>query len=392
MRKEFPDFSGVIEMYEAAKRAAWAEINVSNLDFNIKRIREKVGPDKKITGIIKADGYGHGAVKCATVLVANGIKSFGVATLSEAIHLRDAGFENEQILILGLTPDPYADVLAEYNLTPVVCSYSNAKAISEAAAARGKVLSCYIAIDTGMGRIGYIPEDPAAVEDVKMIAELPALRIEGLFSHFATADALDKQYSIMQEQRFSAFYKKLLDEDIHVPMRALSNSAAVMELPQAHFEQVRPGIILYGLYPSNEVDRNQLELRPAMSVKANIVHLKKVPAGTTISYGRKWTATRDSLIATIPLGYADGYPRPYSSKAEVIVNGVKAPVTGNICMDQCMIDVTNVPYVRVGDEVTVMGRDGIYEITADDIAEATGTINYEIACAFGQRLPKVYVY
>lgn len=379
-------------MYEAAKRAAWAEINVSNLDFNIKKIREKVGPDKKITGIIKADGYGHGAVKCATVLVANGVNSFGVATLSEAIHLRDAGFSVEQILILGLTPDPYANVLVEYDLTPVVCSYSNAKAISDAAAKAGKTLDCYIAIDTGMGRIGYIPEDPSAVEDVKMIASLPNLKIEGLFSHFATADAADKQYSIMQEQRFSAFYKKLIDADIKVPMRALSNSAAVMEIPQAHFDQVRPGIILYGLYPSNEVDKNQLELKPAMSIKANIVHLKKVPAGTTISYGRKWTATRDSLIATIPLGYADGYPRPYSSQAEVIVNGVKAPITGNICMDQCMIDVTDVPYVRVGDEVTVMGRDGMNEITADDIAEATGTINYEIACAFGQRLPKVYVY
>ena len=150
--------------------------------------------------------------------------------------------------------------------------------------------------------------------------------------------------------------------------------------------------ILYGLYPSHEVEKNELELKPAMSVKANIVHLKKVPAGTSISYGRKWTATQDSIIATIPLGYADGYPRPFSSRAEVIVNGVKAPVTGNICMDQCMIDVTHVPYVRIGDEVTVMGRDGIYEITADDIADATGTINYEIACAFGQRLPKVYVY
>ena len=384
--------SGNTEMYEAAKRAAWAEINVSNLDFNIKKIREKVGPDKKITGIIKADGYGHGAVKCASVLVANGIRSFGVATLSEAIHLRESGFDTEQILVLGLTPDPYADVLVEYNLTPVVCSYSNAKSISDAAAKAGKTLECYIAIDTGMGRIGYIPEDPSAVEDVKMIDKLSNLKIEGLFSHFATADAEDKQYSLMQIQRFTAFYKKLIDADIEVPLRALSNSAAVMELPNAHFDQVRPGIILYGLYPSNEVDRNELELRPAMSVKANIVHLKKVPAGTTVSYGRKWTATRDSLIATIPLGYADGYPRPFSSKAQVIVNGVKAPITGNICMDQCMIDVTDVPYVKIGDEVTVMGKDGINEISADEIAEATGTINYEIACAFRQRLPKVYVY
>ena len=379
-------------MYKEALRAAWAEINVSNLDFNIKRIKEKVGEGKRITGIIKADGYGHGAVKVASVLRANGIDSFGVATLSEAIKLRNAGYKTEEILILGLTPDPYVDTLIEYDLTPVVCSYANAEKISEAAKKAGKVVEGFIAVDTGMGRIGYIPEDPVAVEECKMIANLSNFKIRGIFSHFATADAEDKNYAHLQEQRYAAFYKKLQNENIKIPVRALSNSAAIMEIPTAHYEQVRPGIILYGLYPSHEVDKNELELRPAMSVKANIVHLKKVPAGTSISYGRKWTSTQDSLIATIPLGYADGYPRPYSAKAEVIVNGVKAPIVGNICMDQCMIDVTHVPYVRIGDEVTVMGKDGIYEVSADDIADATGTINYEIACAFGQRLPKVYVY
>lgn len=379
-------------MYKDAMRAAWAEINVSNLDFNIKSIKKKVGPDKKITGIIKADGYGHGAIKCAAVLRANNIDSFGVATLSEAIKLREAGFVLEQILVLGLTPEPYADIIVKHNLTPVICGYENAAAINRIAFAAGRKIDCYLAVDTGMGRIGYIAEDSTAIEDIKMISGLSNLNLLGLFSHFATADALDKNYAHMQEQRFAAFYKSLINANIYLPMRALSNSAAIMEIPTAHYNQVRPGIILYGLYPSNEVDRNQLELKPAMSIKANIVHLKKVPAGTTVSYGRKWTAEQDSIIATIPLGYADGYPRPFSQSAEVIVNGVKAPIAGNICMDQCMIDVTNVPYVRLGDEVTVMGKDGIFEITADDIAEATGTINYEIACAFGQRLPKVYVY
>lgn len=373
-------------------RAAWAEINVSNLDYNIKQIKKKVGSDVKITGIIKADGYGHGSVKCAQVLRANGVDSFGVATLSEAIKLRNAGFRVEEILILGLTPEPYADILVEYDLTPVVCSFANAEAINAEARKAGKSLDCYIAVDTGMGRIGYNPEDPASIEDVKMINGLSNLQLVGLFSHFATADAADKNYALLQENRYIAFYKALLKADIILPMRALSNSAAIMEIPSAHFNQVRPGIILYGLYPSDEVDRNQLDLKPVMSVKANIVHLKKVPAGTSISYGRKWTAQSDSIIATIPLGYADGYPRPFSAEAEVIVNGVKAPVTGNICMDQCMIDVTHVPYVRLGDEVTVMGKDGLAEVSADDIARATGTINYEIACAFGQRLPKVYVY
>lgn len=379
-------------MYKDALRAAWAEINVSNLDFNIKRIKEKVGPNKKITGIIKADGYGHGSVKVATVLRANGIESFGVATLSEAIRLREAGFALEEIVVLGLTPDPYVDTIVKHKLTPVVCDFKNAQAISLAAEKAGIVINGFIAIDTGMGRIGYIPEDAAAIEDIKAISELPNFKIQGLFSHFATADAEDKTYSAVQEQRYATFYKKLKDAGVEVPCKTLSNSAAIMEISSAHYDMVRPGIILYGCYPSDEVDRNQIELKPVMSVKANIVHLKKVPAGTTVSYGRKWTATKDSLIATIPLGYADGFPRPYSSKGKVLVNGVVAPIAGNICMDQCMIDVTNVPYVRLGDEVTIVGKDGIHEILADDIATATGTINYEIVCAFGQRLPKVYVY
>jgi len=379
-------------MYKDAIRAAWAEINISNLDFNIKSIKEKVGPNKKITGIIKADGYGHGSVKVATVLRANGIDSFGVATLSEAVRLREAGFVLEEIVVLGLTPDPYVDVIIEHRLTPVVCSFKNAEAISKAAAEAGIVINGFIAADTGMGRIGYNPEDPASIEDVKMIANLPNFKIQGLFSHFSTADAEDKTYSAVQEQRFAVFYKRLVEAGVEIPCRTLSNSAAVMEIASAHYDMVRPGIVLYGCYPSNEVDKNQLALKPVMSVKANIVHLKKVPAGTSISYGRKYTTTQDSLIATIPLGYADGFPRPYSGKGKVIVNGVYAPIAGNICMDQCMIDVTHVPYVKLGDEVTIMGSDGICEILADDIAEATGTINYEIVCAFGQRLPKVYVY
>lgn len=379
-------------MYKEAIRAAWAEINITNLDYNIKNIKEKVGPGKKITGIIKADGYGHGAVKVATVLRANGIESFGVATLSEAVRLREAGFLLEEILVLGLTPEPYVDVIVEHRLSPVVCDYKNAEAISKAAQKAGIVIRGYIAADTGMGRIGYNPEDPASIEDVKMIQTLPNFQINGLFSHFSTADAADKTYSAVQEQRYSVFYKRLTEAGVDIPHRTLSNSAAVMEIASAHYDMVRPGIILYGCYPSDEVDRKQLSIRPAMSVKANIVQLKKVPAGTSVSYGRKYTATKDSLIATIPIGYADGFPRPYSSKGKVIVNGVYAPIAGNICMDQCMIDVTHVPYVKVGDEVTIMGSDGICEILADDIAEATGTINYEIVCAFGQRLPKVYVY
>lgn len=377
-------------MYQEANRPAWAEINLTNLDYNIKQIIGKVGSPRKIIGVIKADGYGHGAVPAAEVLKQNGVTTLAVATLSEAIRLREAGV-TEEIIILGLTPDLYADTLTDYRLTPVVCSYSNAAAISDAAAKAGKTVNGLVAVDTGMGRIGYRTDDPEAAGEIKKIENLPNFFVKGLFSHFATADAADKTYAREQETKYREFCEKLTAAGVDIPMKTLANSAAVMEIPSAYFDAVRPGIILYGCYPSGEVDRNQLSLKPVMSVKANIVHLKKIPKGATVSYGQKFTASRESLIATLSLGYADGYPRPYSSVGKVIINGVTAPLAGNICMDQCMADVTDVPGVKQGDEAIIMGSDGVNTISADDIAEATGTINYEIVCAFGQRLPKVYI-
>ena len=277
-------------------------------------------------------------------------------------------------------------------MSPFICSYENAEAISKAAAKEGIIIHGYIAVDTGMGRIGFNPNDSTSLEEVKMIAGLPNFKIEGLVSHFATADSADKTFSAFQEQQFTVFYKNLIKADLKIPYRSIANSAAIMEIGSSHFEMVRPGIVLYGLYPSDEVDTSQLDVKPVMSIKANIVHLKKVPVGTSISYGRKFTAKKDSLIATIPLGYGDGLPRRYGYKGKVIVNGVFAPIAGTICMDQLMIDVTQVPYVRLGDEVTIMGKDGMAEITADDIARITDTISYEVTTDFGLRLPKVFTY
>ncbi|MGN0659350.1 MAG: alanine racemase [Emergencia sp.] len=378
-------------MYKEAIRPAWAEINLSNLDYNIKSIRAKVGPDKELIGVIKADAYGHGSVACANVLRENGVKTFAIATLQEAITLREAGAK-EEIIMLGLTPDMYADTIVEYDITPVVCDSVNAKAFSDAAAKAGKTVSGLIAVDTGMGRIGYLADEvESSIFDIKKIAMLSNFKIKGMFSHMSTADAYDKTYSHQQEAKYNAFYEALTKAGIDIPFRTLANSASIMELPSIYFDAVRPGIILYGCYPSDEVDRNQLSIKPVMSVKANIVHLKDVPADFSVGYGRKYISEKPARIATIALGYADGYPRPYSSQAKVIVNGVVCPIAGNICMDQCMIDVSAVPDVKVGDEVIVMGTDGVNTILADDIADATGTINYEICCAFGQRLPKVYV-
>lgn len=377
-------------MYKEAIRPVWAEINLSNADYNIKKIREKVGPDKEIIGVIKADGYGHGSVKMAEVLRENGVKTFAVATLQECIVLREAG-AMEDIIMLGLTPDMYADTIVKYNITPVVNSAANAKAISDAAESHGVEVSGLVAIDTGMGRIGYLTDDEEAISDIKKIEALPNFSIKGLFSHFATADAADKTFAKLQEERYNSFAKKLEEAGVNIPMKTFANSASIMEIPSVYFDAVRPGIILYGCYPSDEVDKNELSIKPVMSVKANIVHIKEVPEGFSCGYGRKFIAERPSVIGTIALGYADGYPRPYSSQAKVIVNGQFAPIAGNICMDQCMIDLTDVPNVKVGDEVIIMGSDGKNTILADDIANATGTINYEILCAFGQRLPKVYV-
>lgn len=377
-------------MYKGALRPAWVEINLNNLDFNIKNIKTKIG-DREMIGVIKADAYGHGSVKVAEVLRANGCKTFAIATIQEAITLREAGAK-EEIILLGLAPDMYADTVVQYDITPVVCDSSNAAAINAAAKAADKTVHGLIAVDTGMGRIGYLADEAeAAAEDIKKIQALENFKIKGLFSHMSTADALDKTFSRQQEEKFNKFYRVLTSAGINIPMKTLANSASVMEIPSVYFDACRPGIILYGCYPSDEVDKNELAIKPVMSVKANIVHLKDVPEGFSVGYGRKFISTRPSKIATLALGYADGYPRPYSQYAKVIVNGHIAPIAGNICMDQCMVDVTDVPDVKVGDEVIIMGTDGTHTILADDIARATGTINYEIVCAFGQRLPKVYV-
>ena len=377
-------------MYKEALRPVWAEINLTNLEYNIDRILEKIG-DSELIGVIKADAYGHGAIKYAQILQKKGCKTFAIATLHEAIQLREAGFK-EDIIMLGLVPDMYADTVVKYDIIPAVDDSENVKAFDEEAHRQGKVCKVIIVCDTGMGRIGYQADDiPTAVTDIKKINELPNTKIVGIFSHMSTADAYDKTYSHGQEEKFNKLCAAIEEAGVRLPMKTLANSASIMELPTVHFDACRAGIILYGLYPSNEVDRKQLDLKPVMSVKANIVHLKEVGVGFSVGYGRKFISERPSKIATLALGYADGYPRPYSKFGKVIVNGVVCPIAGNICMDQCMVDVTDVPEVHVGDEVIVMGSDGVNTVSADYIAEMTGTINYEITCAFGQRLPKVYV-
>ena len=380
-------------MYKESMRQTWVEIDLSALDHNIKAIKEAIG-SAEIIGIVKADAYGHGSVRCSKVLRSNGVSRFAVATVEEALTLREAGF-NETIIILGFVPQECVDIVIEQRLTIVVGGLERAGAIANIAGETNDVIDCLVAIDSGMGRIGYRIETPFEKElaktEIEEMDELDGIRIIGMISHFSTSDEADSSYTDKQLSLFNDFYEELAGCGISLPMLSIANSAAIMDYPRTHFDAVRPGIIMYGCYPSDEVDKSRLDLEPVMSVKAYIVHLKTVPAGTAISYGRRFITERESKIATISIGYADGYARTLTGKAEVLVNGHRVPVVGSICMDQCMIDVTDVPEVRAGDEVVIMGRSGDDEIPAEELADKIGTINYEILCDFGMRLHKIYI-
>ncbi|MBI6873246.1 alanine racemase [Clostridium aciditolerans] len=369
-------------------RPVWAEINLDNLVYNIKQIREKA-KSKELIGVVKADAYGHGAVEVAPILLQNGATRLAVAVLAEGVELRKSGIKCP-IMILGLTPETLSDDLIKYDIEPAVSSYEYALTLSNIAQSEGKTIKIHIAIDTGMGRIGFLPSEES-IEEIYKISKLANIEIEGLFSHFCTADEADKSYSNMQFDKYNWFYEKLISKGIKINMRDMANSAAIMELPETHYDGTRPGIILYGYYPSNEVDKNQLSIKPVMTWKANIVHVKTLDKGEYIGYGRKFRTERKSIIATLPIGYADGYTRMMSGKAKVIINGKFAPVVGNICMDQCMIDVTDVGDVKPGDEVILMGSDGNLKFNADDMAAILGTINYEVICMVSKRVPRVYI-
>lgn len=377
-------------MYKEALRPSWVEINLSNLDHNIKKIKSSIG-QSQILGVVKADSYGHGAIETAKVLQANGCHSFAVATIQEGIQLRESGITDE-ITILCLTPNMYADSIVEYEFIPLVCSYDNAKALNDAAKSKNKTVSILIALDTGMGRIGYQYNHPeVAIDELKKMQELTSVKIKGVITHMATADWKDKEYVFTQEKRFNEFCQALTSAGIEIKFKTVANSGSILESPNLLFDACRPGIILYGLSPSEEVLGESLNLKPVMQVKATIVYLKEIEAGESVGYSRKFIAKRPTKIATISVGYADGYPRKWSSCGKVIVGGTLAPIAGSICMDQTMIDVTDVPNVKVGDEVILMGSDGANTISADDIAKATDTINYEITCSFSLRLPKIYI-
>lgn len=362
-------------------------VDLDAIRSNVKSIMNKVGPDVKVMAVIKTDGYGHGAVAIAHALDEMGVYSFAVATIDEARELRDSGITNP-ILILGYVfPNDLQDVI-DYNITSTVFSYESAKMISDFAANCGKVAKIHIKLDTGMGRIGFIPGDGSA-EEIKKIFDLQSIEVEGVFSHFATADEADLGPSKAQAKLFEDFVNSLEADGCHFAIRHICNSAGVLVMNENYDNMVRAGIIIYGLRPSAEV-KCDIELKPALELISHVAYVKEVGAGFTVSYGSTYKTTGDTKIATIPVGYGDGYPRLLSNRGRVIVNGCYAPIIGRVCMDQFMVDVTNVPDVKQGDEVKLIGRQGDCEITVDEIAEIAGTINYEIVCGINKRVPRIY--
>lgn len=364
-------------------RDVYAEIDLNAIRHNFTEIRRRIKPASKLCAVVKANAYGHGAIEVSKVAVECGADFLAVATVDEGLELRRAGF-TLPILILGLIPNAAAEVVVAADLTQAVADFELAKKISAAAVSLNKVAKIHLKVETGMGRIGVAPEE--APQLAVKISGLPNVELEGLFSHFADADSPDRTFTNRQIKIFSDVAKKIRGAGVELKICHIAESAAALDIPEAHFDMVRSGIINYGLYPSADFQRT-IELKPAMKLVAKIVYLKKISAGVSIGYGREFVAERDSLIATLPLGYADGYIRAYKN-FHVDIRGQLAPIAGRVCMDQTMVDVTDVDDAAVGDEVILFGSDAV---TIDDAARHLNTINYEITCLVSSRVPRVFI-
>lgn len=366
----------------------YAQIDLDAIRHNITQVRKKVGNDTGIMLVIKADGYGHGSVAVAQALQEQ-VEAFCVATIEEGILLRNRGI-TKTILILGYTAKEQYPQLMQYDLSQTVFEYDMAKAISKLAVAMNKVGKIHIAVETGMNRIGFY-DDEQSIDVIQKISELPMIAMEGIFTHFACADEKDKTSAYRQIQRYQTFVEQLEQKGITIPIKHMANSAAIMDLDCATFNMVRSGIITYGLYPSEEVKKEVLQLKPAMELKSHIVYMKTVKAGEGVSYGSTYVTEKETKIATVSIGYADGYPRAASSVGRVLVRGNYANIVGRVCMDQLMIDVSHIDDVEEGDIVTLVGKDGENRITSEEVANHMNTINYEFICGLGRRVPRVYI-
>lgn len=375
----------------------YAEIDLAAFRHNLEEIKKIISPDTGIIAVIKADAYGHGVIDIAREASDSGVKFFAVARMNEAAVLRDAGI-NTPVLLFDDSRTYGADKYIDLDIRASVNTMEDAEYFSASASEYGKKLKVHVKIDTGMGRLGFVADGLTSVGDgiplqekIKKISQLPNIEIEGIYSHFANADTRDKTHAENQLAMFRNLATKLDSILERKPLLHMANSAAIMEIPDSHFDMVRPGIIMYGLYPSNEVDRSIITLKPVMSLKSRIVHIKKVGPGFKVSYGSTYVTDKETVIATVPAGYADGINRLLSSNGYMLVRGKRAPIIGRVCMDLTMIDVTGIDGAAVHDEVVIIGRQGDEEITADELAAKTGTINYEVVTSLAPRVPRIII-
>lgn len=367
----------------------YARIDLDAVLYNLKSIEKKISPDTKIIAVVKADGYGHGAAEIARqVQSSEKVFGFAVATAEEAFSLQRHGIE-KPILILGYTFEGDYKELTRRQIRPAVYSYEMARAYSKAAQKCRTDVFVHIKIDTGMSRIGYQVTEEAA-DEIAEIAALPGIIIEGMFTHFARADEADKTETEEQLKKYRSMVSMLNERGVKIPFQHASNSAGIAELPEANLDLVRAGIILYGLWPSDEVSRDSISLKPVMQLKSKIVHIKELEAGRSVSYGGTYQLKEARKIATIPVGYADGYPRGLSNKGYVLIHGKKAPILGRVCMDQLMVDVTEIPEAKLLDTVTLLGEDEGAFLGMEELGALSGRFHYEFACDITKRVPRVF--
>ena len=367
-----------------------AVVSLDAIAHNFAEMKKNIAKGTKIVAVIKADGYGHGAEAIARLIEDyDYIWGFAVATPEEALQLRTFGVK-KPILILGIVFEEYFTQMIAKEIRLTVCTYEMAQKLSEEAQRRGRDVHIHIGLDTGMSRIGFADRQES-VEEIKKISQLPNLKIEGMFTHFARADETDRSPAIDQLNRYLNFAKLLEDAGIQIPMKHCSNSAGIIRVPEANLNAVRAGITIYGIYPSNEVERDIVKLIPAMELKSHISYIKTVEPGAAFSYGGTFTAKKEMKVATIPVGYADGYPRSLSNKGWVLIHGKKAPILGRVCMDQFMVDITKIPDAKTGDEVTLIGKDGKEFISIEKFGDLSGRFSYEFACDISKRVPRVYI-
>ncbi len=371
----------------------WAEIDLSAYGHNIRQLKRVTTAGTRFMAVVKANGYGHGGVEVSLVALESGANCLAVARLEEGLQLRHAGIA-APILIFGYTPPRNARDLIDNDLTQTVFSYSAAEALAGQAERCGRKLRAHIKVDTGMGRLGVLATDASVdrcFHEVQSIASLSGLEIEGLYTHLATADSADTSYAELQLRRLRVLLGALATLGLEIPIKHAANSAALMHLPDSHLDLVRPGIATYGLQPSSQWHRDDLNLEPVLQWKTRIIHLKKVPAGFGVSYGITYKTSEPTTLAIVPVGYADGLNRALSSRGQMLVEGRRVPIVGRVCMDLTILDVGEVPGVSVGDEVVVLGRQGESVLTAEDMAATLDTINYEIVTSISQRVPRIYV-